>query len=193
MLNGANGRTRTGDLRITSALLYQLSHVGMHRFKREAPKKYSQEPARLQGRNECGRSGRWCNHTSIPQRSRRRNAFALSPEKKIRPFLASTHGYTQIRPCMVHTGARFMQHIGRIRCVSSSLRGFRGHRRHPAQRTSGRARHKCPFFFLWKARSGQRGFGDRRTHIHLAGRPSMGAPGTRPFSKLLAGGPGGAQ
>ena len=25
---GANGRTRTGDLRITSALLYQLSHVG---------------------------------------------------------------------------------------------------------------------------------------------------------------------
>ena len=28
-LRGANGRTRTGDLRITSALLYQLSHVGM--------------------------------------------------------------------------------------------------------------------------------------------------------------------
>ena len=27
--NGANGRTRTGDLRITSALLYHLSHVGL--------------------------------------------------------------------------------------------------------------------------------------------------------------------
>ncbi len=26
---GANDRTRTGDLRITSALLYQLSHVGL--------------------------------------------------------------------------------------------------------------------------------------------------------------------
>ena len=28
-IRGANGRTRTGDLRITSALLYQLSHVGI--------------------------------------------------------------------------------------------------------------------------------------------------------------------
>ena len=28
-LSGANDRTRTGDLRITSALLYQLSHVGL--------------------------------------------------------------------------------------------------------------------------------------------------------------------
>ena len=27
-IRGANDRTRTGDLRITSALLYQLSHVG---------------------------------------------------------------------------------------------------------------------------------------------------------------------
>ena len=27
--SGANDRTRTGDLRITSALLYQLSHVGL--------------------------------------------------------------------------------------------------------------------------------------------------------------------
>lgn len=29
---GANDRTRTGDLRITSALLYQLSHVGNSTF-----------------------------------------------------------------------------------------------------------------------------------------------------------------
>ena len=28
IIRGANDRTRTGDLRITSALLYQLSHVG---------------------------------------------------------------------------------------------------------------------------------------------------------------------
>ena len=31
-IRGANGRTRTGDLRITSALLYQLSHVGIECF-----------------------------------------------------------------------------------------------------------------------------------------------------------------
>ena len=75
MLNGANGRTRTGDLRITSALLYQLSHVGMHRFKREAPKKYSQEPAPLQGRNGRGAmdadvpGSRLCNDRGVEMRS----------------------------------------------------------------------------------------------------------------------------
>ena len=31
-MHGADDRTRTGDLRITSALLYQLSHIGMRAY-----------------------------------------------------------------------------------------------------------------------------------------------------------------
>ena len=34
MFNGANERIRTADLRITSALLYQLSHIGKMQFRR---------------------------------------------------------------------------------------------------------------------------------------------------------------
>ena len=30
--NGADGRNRTGDLRITNALLYQLSYIGVARI-----------------------------------------------------------------------------------------------------------------------------------------------------------------
>ena len=38
---GANERIRTADLRITSALLYQLSHVGLIGFLRSANLKYN--------------------------------------------------------------------------------------------------------------------------------------------------------
>ena len=48
-IRGADERTRTADLRITSALLYQLSHIGMLRFM-NANEKYSGCPAfRLAG------------------------------------------------------------------------------------------------------------------------------------------------
>ena len=30
--NGADGRNRTGDLRITNALLYQLSYIGVRKL-----------------------------------------------------------------------------------------------------------------------------------------------------------------
>ena len=41
MFSGANERIRTADLRITSALLYQLSHVGV-RLQNEANTQYTE-------------------------------------------------------------------------------------------------------------------------------------------------------
>ena len=48
IVSGANERIRTADLRITSALLYQLSHVGMC-VSPNAKMKYSGCAARMQG------------------------------------------------------------------------------------------------------------------------------------------------
>ena len=49
IFSGANERIRTADLRITSALLYQLSHVGNTASLRSARMKYTERAAGLQG------------------------------------------------------------------------------------------------------------------------------------------------
>ena len=42
---GADGRNRTGDLRITNALLYQLSYIGVARIIAELCDSVMQSPA----------------------------------------------------------------------------------------------------------------------------------------------------
>ena len=60
MFSGANERIRTADLRITSALLYQLSHVGAW-LQNEANTQYTETPYALQEGGakfiSAGRSG----------------------------------------------------------------------------------------------------------------------------------------
>ena len=64
-IRGANDRIRTGDLRFTRALLYQLSHVGTG-FLRSANMNYTEEPVVSQGANATFRANE--------------RAFAVSPQ-----------------------------------------------------------------------------------------------------------------